>query len=396
MTRKGMALLTLAGVLAAPWGAAGETAPPRFQLTELPLVKDGKTTAKDAEGTGINKAGKVVGGSTIGTSYKGWLWTPATATSAATIRVLPPLPGFRFCDPRDINDALDLQSAEHVVGRSSMENAAGERIDRATLWLTSAPGSPMDFNAPAVKGAVLPGWVLTYAFAVSNIDANGCYYVAGWGDHTDPATGQVVRFRGVVWKMKGTSMQSGAELEGPYPVPGAWTHPKDVNSLGHVAGDHFDGSTHVTPTIWSSDGTVLQRLGPQEDGGNAHAINETGTVVGDSGVPSPPQAFLWAAPYQSAAYLGGPPPSQTRAFSINGGNRIVGQIIYIVGNAGIYQACMWQPQGDGTFRFYDLNDPAVTSGIPRQKVLSVARRVSDSGRIIGPLGQRVYLLTPIQ
>src|SRR5437868_5564498 len=85
-------LVTFACAAALP--AATQTVSLRYQVIELPLV----TGAKDGQATAINNSGQVVGvtpdSSSGSKSFTGWLWTPATAATAARIQTLAPLPGF--------------------------------------------------------------------------------------------------------------------------------------------------------------------------------------------------------------------------------------------------------------------------------------------------------------
>ena len=390
-------LLTLAA-LATLRPAAAQT--PRYHVIELPLV----TNAKTAGATAINNpqydaAGKlvrpvqVVGAtleSTVSKSYHGWIWTASTATAAAKIQALIPLKNF----PRSW--ATDINNTGQVVGKSYGNGQT------ATLWQASAPLSPINFNDPAVKGTVLPNCYLTDAFALSDTDATtGAYYVTGRANYTDPVTNVVSRWQGVVWKMQGAKMVTGARLQYPDAPPAnledLTIDPWDVNNLGQVAGDYenWQATAASTPCIWNAeDGTMVQRLISPVEGSYAHAINNNGSVVGESWGTNPPHAFLWATPGagQEIQILTDPSGSHTVARGINKSNQIVGQMYSRYGGP-----CLWQPQLDGTYQYYNLNKCKYSgaTGI----TLQVARKVNDSGRIIGSYSSgsagRAFLLTPV-
>lgn len=394
-------LLTL--VVASPWRAAAQTTPPplSFQITDLPLLPNTSSTRASA----INNAGQVVG-TTISTKSKtfpGWLWTPATTTTAANLETLAILSNFTRCDPKDINDA------GQVVGTSiAVSNK------RATLWLPGQLATPIDFTAAADKGGFLRGWVLREAISMTNPDANGIYLVVGVGDYTDPVTLAVTTHLGVVWKMQGGAMLSAAPLN--YPAGSSatpWTSPQSINNQGQVSGDYTsDKNVFGTPVyccVWNAlDGSVirLDALGSQ----NNHLISDAGTVLGErSG------AYLCAAPYTTVDRLGtqlaGPDgPSQTIPNGINHRNQVAGQVTYA--STAVRAACFWQLQVDavtgqplrdatGTllYYFYDLNKCSIT-GTSVATRLWDAKGINDSGWIIGrgttSNSERPYLLTPIK
>lgn len=382
------ATATAAVALLSSGTAAAQT--PRYHVTELPLI----TNAKAAKANAINNAGQVVGATPEGKSYHGWLWTPATATATAKIQALAPLKNF----PRSA--ANDINNTGQVVGKSYGNGQS------PTLWQTSAPLSPVNFNDPAVKGTVLPNCVLTEAFAVSDADVTtGTYYVTGYCDYTDPVTKVVSSWQGVVWKMQGAKMVSGTRLQYPDAPPADLedlvTDPWDVNNLGQVAGDYSPNwqTSPSSPCIWNAeDGTMVQRVSTPGHA-NAYAINDAGTIAGYDGVSI--HAFISAAPYTALIELttqlsGQDGGSQTFAYGLNNQNQVIGQAVYA--STWVRAACLWQPQLDGTFRFYDLNKCKSTgaTGI----ALLEAKAVNNSGWIIGRYSSRsvgrAFLLTPIQ
>jgi uncharacterized membrane protein len=355
---------------------------PLYHVTELPLV----TNATAAEVTSINNAGQVVGftpGELSTKSYTGWLWTPSTSNTAARIEALAPLRNFPH------SRALDINDKGYIVGRSSGNGQS------ATFWHASTPLAPVNFNDPAVKGTVLPNCVLTDAFALSDADTNGFYYVTGYCAYTDPVTGVVSRWQGVVWKMQGTTMVSGVRLQYPDAPPANLedlvTDPWDVNSQGQVAGDYSkDWYSAITyPCIWSAEDGRMVQLSSADS--NAHAINEAGLVVGMSYTTSPPKAFLWAAP-SKIQILPDPSGGHAVASGINKWNQIVGKVY----SKSAWRPSLWQPQADGTFQHYYLND-CKYSGATRI-TLQTASKVNNSGWIIGGYtsskASRAYLLTP--
>ena len=367
----------------------------KYNVTTLPLL----TGAKAARPTAINNIGQVAGltpSSTTSKTYKGWVWSPATATSAANIQALAPLPGL----PR--SEALDINDEGYVVGNSS----DGSTVVKATLWLPGQYASPVDLNAPSVKGAFLSNWVLKTAIAVSNLitgstdTLNGGCYVVCVGDKIDPVTGvKTTNFsQGVVCTIKGGIMVSAAELTIPAGADATdpWPDPKDVNNKGQVSGIYSGGyynSANVTNTKWcciwdATSGSVLQAVAGLEN----EAINDAGTVTGQN---FDSQGYILAygaadAQMLPAGFNSAGDSYQSISFGINNKNEVVGQSP----EGGTYPAYLWVPTSGGQFNFYRLNDC-----VPylRGRHLRKATGINESSSIIceGTLSNvgRAFLLT---
>jgi probable HAF family extracellular repeat protein len=382
-----MGLMGLMGLLASPWPAAAQT--PSYHVTELPLVLDGKA----ALATAINNVGQVVGETPEGwtsKSYIGWLWNPSTAQTVA----LTPVSGY----PR--SKAYDINDTGQVVGMSYVHRSAY----RATLWQAAAPNKPLDFNAVAVKGAALPDWVLTEATAVSNAASDGGYYVAGYGDYTEPITKVVTINLPLVWKMKDGKIVSGAKLERPVlPVleDSKYFMLSDLNNKEQVSAHYFSNKEgKYVSGIWSAvDGSLIQQL--PNVGSVTHALNDAGSVIGDGEAARPSRVYFFAAPYaQTETYYDkqhlGIGEYQTTPSGLNNQNRVVGQYAY--NQDGYYwKACLWQPLANGTFQFYNLNDYKSTGAAGIH--LSETAGINDSGSIIGRhytrSVPRAFVLTPL-
>ncbi len=155
-----------------------------------------------------------------------------------------------------------------------------------------------------------------------------------------------------------------------------------INSSNQVIGYYFpNGSGNPLGFIWTQDGG-LQNLGSA--GTLAYAINDSGTVVGQSPVASAYRhAFSWtpAGGMQDLGTLGGPASS---ALSINAQGWIVGTSLTTTGR-GLLHGFLWTPSGG-------MQDLAVLASLSTKQIYSA--QVNDFGVVALSTNKGSYLLVP--
>ena len=156
-----------------------------------------------------------------------------------------------------------------------------------------------------------------------------------------------------------------------------------INSSNQVAGYYFpNGSRNTLGFTWTQAGG-LQNLGPA--GTLAYAINDAGTVVGQSPVANAYRhAFVWtpAAGIKDLGTLGGP---ESSALSVNRLGWIAGTSLTSSGN-GLAHGFLWRPAAG-------MQDFTVVAGISvSQQAYSV--QINDFGVIALSTNKGGYLLIP--
>jgi len=156
-----------------------------------------------------------------------------------------------------------------------------------------------------------------------------------------------------------------------------------INSSNQVAGYYFPmGSRNSLGFVWTQDGG-LQNVGPA--GTLAYAINDSGTVVGQSPVASGHQhAFSWtpAGGMQDLGTLGGVASS---ALSINQQGWIAGTSLVRSGN-GLSHGFLWTPSGG-------MKDFMALAGLSSTQ-LTYSAQVNDFGVVAISTNKGSYLLVP--
>lgn len=368
--------------------AAPQTPLPSFQVIDIPLLSG----AKESYPSAINGLGQVVGGSR-GHNIKtqiGWVWTPASATTAAKIEAVIPLSGFSR------SYALDINASGTVAGKSYNSDWGSRTSTKATLWLKGAYTQPVDLNADPLKSEFLPAWTLREAAAVSNVDGDGTYYVLCYGEYTK--NGTIIREVGAVLRMQNQSIVTAAALQtvNVDPVnPRTWR--LSINNVGQVSGDYTDYSNPPYRCLWNAaDGQLLLSV-VRESGYQTQAINDSGTILGTT-FGSGSFATISDAPYSTIDLLKTQLPgingeSQTIPFDFNHNYQVVGQAVYI--NPIVRAAAFWQihrdpvtgqPLRDGAgnllYTYYDLAQCNIT-GTTLVRQPQWAQGINDSGWITG-------------
>jgi len=154
-----------------------------------------------------------------------------------------------------------------------------------------------------------------------------------------------------------------------------------INSSNQVTGYYVpNGSSNTQGFIWTQAGG-LQSLGPA--GTLAYAINDSGTVVGQSpDANGNRHAFSWtqAGGIKDLGTLGG---GQSSALSINSRGWIVGTSLTSSGT-GILHGFLWTPSGG-------MQDFSVLAGTSQQ---AYSLQVNDFGVIAISTNKGCYLLVP--
>jgi len=154
-----------------------------------------------------------------------------------------------------------------------------------------------------------------------------------------------------------------------------------INSSNQVTGYYVpNGSSNTQGFIWTQAGG-LQSLGPA--GTLAYAINDSGTVVGQSpNANGNRHAFSWteAGGIKDLGTLGG---GQSSALSINSRGWIVGTSLTSSGT-GILHGFLWTPSGG-------MQDFSVLAGTSQQ---AYSLQVNDFGVIAISTNKGCYLLVP--
>jgi len=154
-----------------------------------------------------------------------------------------------------------------------------------------------------------------------------------------------------------------------------------INSSNQVTGYYVpNGSSNTQGFIWTQAGG-LQSLGSA--GTLAYAINDSGTVVGQSpDANGNRHAFSWtqAGGIKDLGTLGG---GQSSAFSINSRGWIVGTSLTSSGT-GILHGFLWTPSGG-------MQDFSVLAGTSQQ---AYSLQVNDFGVVAISTNKGCYLLVP--
>ncbi len=154
-----------------------------------------------------------------------------------------------------------------------------------------------------------------------------------------------------------------------------------INSSNQVTGYYVpNGSSNTQGFIWTQAGG-LQSLGPA--GTLAYAINDSGTVVGQSpDANGNRHAFSWtqAGGIKDLGTLGG---GQSSALSINSRGWIVGTSLTSSGT-GILHGFLWTPSGG-------MQDFSVLAGTSQQ---AYSLQVNDFGVVAISTNKGCYLLVP--
>jgi len=154
-----------------------------------------------------------------------------------------------------------------------------------------------------------------------------------------------------------------------------------INSSNQVTGYYVpNGSSNTQGFIWTQAGG-LQSLGPA--GTLAYAINDSGTVVGQSpDANGNRHAFSWtqAGGIKDLGTLGG---GQSSALSINNRGWIVGTSLTSSGT-GILHGFLWTPSGG-------MQDFSVLAGTSQQ---AYSLQVNDFGVVAISTNKGCYLLVP--
>jgi len=156
-----------------------------------------------------------------------------------------------------------------------------------------------------------------------------------------------------------------------------------INSSNQVVGYYFPNGSHNTlGFIWTQAGG-LQNLGSV--GALAYAINDSGTVVGQSPVANAYRhAFSWtqAAGIKDLGTLGG---DESSALSINSRGWIAGTSLTSSGT-GLLHGFLWTPSGG-------MQDFTVLAGLgPSQQTYSV--QLNDFGVLAISTNKGGFLLVP--
>jgi probable HAF family extracellular repeat protein len=156
-----------------------------------------------------------------------------------------------------------------------------------------------------------------------------------------------------------------------------------INSSNQVVGYYFpNGSVSTLGFEWTQEGG-LQNLGPS--GTLAHAINDSGTVVGQSPNASGYlHAFSWTpdAGIQDLGTLGG---VESSALSINSQGWIVGTSLTSSGN-GLSHGFLWTPSGG-------MQDLTVLAGL-NAKLQPYSMQINDFGVIAISTNKGSSILVP--
>jgi len=156
-----------------------------------------------------------------------------------------------------------------------------------------------------------------------------------------------------------------------------------INSSNQVTGYYVpNGSSNTQGFIWTQAGG-LQSLGSA--GTLAYAINDSGTVVGQSpDANGNRHAFSWtqAGGIKDLGTLGG---GQSSALSINSRGWIVGTSLTSSGT-GILHGFLWTPSGG-------MQDFSVLAGLASSKQIYAAQ-VNDFGVVAISTNRGSYLLVP--
>ncbi|MBN1347541.1 MAG: DUF3466 family protein [Phycisphaerae bacterium] len=325
------------------------------------------------------------------------LWLPAQPRAEAqeyTLIEIGPIGGGTGSAGADLNasgQAIATCNTATSGETRTVFYSNGYRADIGTMGEQMTVGAAINDSAQIVGASVTPPGAVTgflYAGGVfTNLGSLG-------GNDTHPrginSTGQVVgqslpavgayNYHAFLW-------QAGAMTDLGVLPGGAGSVAGDINDAGQIAGMSAvpGGETHIA--LWSG-GTItdLGTLGGIS--GMAHAINESGAIVGQSKTAAFfDHAFLWtaAAGLTDLGTFGG---NLSAASDINSQGVVVGQADITSGAA---HAFIW----DATNGMRDLNDLLADPNW----TLTSAEAINDSGVVIATgfrgADVRAVLLTPI-
>lgn len=169
-----------------------------------------------------------------------------------------------------------------------------------------------------------------------------------------------------------------------------------INDSGQIVGES-EAASGTRAFIWEAGGPMIDLgdLPGGDDESIAHDINNAGLVVGESQAAEGRRAFLWdSGVMMSLGDLGGP-LNRSTANAINDAGQVVGNSNTAGGDAGF----IWDAE-NGMRDLNDLIDPedplvAGSSHI----LLHGGRDINEAGQIVGQMtidGERhAYLLTPV-
>lgn len=321
----------------------------------------------------VNTAGTVVGSSSVVDGSHAYTWRAGVAED---LGVLNTGTGPRESEGAGLNDRGVVVGATQVdgpgnTGQHAFVHRDGRSTDLGTGYAAVQSGSA----ALAVNDA---GVVV------------GIHYAD-----------QSKAFRAVVWQDGRLRELPG--LGGTADDYGVITQPNAINDAGQIVGTAQPrSSTEALHGVLWENGRVrdLGNLGGTSNDTQANDINDAGVVVGRSWNGRQLHAFSWEDGVMRD--LGGLTPNYpnriSEAYAINNSGTVVGDTRVGDGTSeGLVTATLWRGG-----KALDLNDLVV--GLPAGVHLQVARDVSDAGVIVGESctlashchgGRTAYALIPL-
>jgi probable HAF family extracellular repeat protein len=290
---------------------------------------------------GINNGGQVVVNTGTGTSYQVSIWNRITGAQSLGLVA-------------NNTGGAAINSSGDVVGAGDPDNSGNLqafvwRPTSGVQWLGSLGGTLSSAKGINNSGAVV-----------------GLSYTAASTQH------------GFLWTQGG-----GLQDLTPDITSNGGATAVAINSSNQIVGYYFpNGSRNTLGFVWTQAGG-LQNLG--QAGTLAHAVNDAGTVVGQSPVANGnSHAFSWTQTggIQDLGDLGG---GQSSALSINSRGWIVGTSVPSPGS-GLLHGFLWTPSGG-------MQDFTVLAGLGTT-VQPYSMQVNDSGVIAITTKKYSYLLVP--